>query len=152
MLDGDKGRVIPMRKMIVVALMLTALPLAGHAQQAPAAAPLPAPPLAAPTPPPLVLPEIVIGGEKRDNRPSAGCVEVQTGNTRGFKCLNDQLQRQVERINPSVNLPPVDAKSSDIKIGIVNMPAVQQQYGRNFGKSVIPFRPPLPTYSSPLRR
>jgi len=141
-----------MRKSIVIALIVAASPLSGRAQQAPAAAPLPAPPLAAPAPPPLVLPEIVIGGDKRDNRPSAGCVEVQTGNTRGFKCLNQQLQRQVERINPSVNLPPVDAKSSDIKIGIVNMPAVQQQYGSNFGRSVIPFRPPLPTYTSPVRR
>jgi hypothetical protein len=28
--------------------------------------------------------------------------------------------------------------------GVVNMPAVKQQYGQNFGVSVIPYRPPLP--------
>lgn len=40
-----------------------------------------------------------------------------------------------------MTIAPVDAKSQDIKVGVVNVPAVQQQYGRNFGVSVIPYRP-----------
>lgn len=47
----------------------------------------------------------------------------------------------------------IDARSSDLKKGVVNLPAVQQQYGKNFGRSVIPYRPgPPPVYTSPLGR
>jgi hypothetical protein len=48
-----------------------------------------------------------------------------------------------------MNLPPIDARSPDIKTGVVNIPAVQQQYGRNFGISVVPYRPPPPVFSTP---
>ena len=45
------------------------------------------------------------------------------------------------------NTPPIDAKSQDLKVGVVNIPAVQQQYGRNFGVSAFPYRPPTPVYT-----
>jgi len=32
------------------------------------------------------------------------------------------------------------------------MPAVQQQYGRNFGVSAIPYRPAPPVFNSPIGR
>jgi hypothetical protein len=67
-------------------------------------------------------------------------------------CLNEQLKQKVDRVNPSENTPPLDAKSSDLKTGVVNMPAVQQQYGQNFGRSVIPYRPPRPVFAPPLAR
>ncbi|WP_407112967.1 hypothetical protein [Bradyrhizobium sp. LMG 9283] len=43
-----------------------------------------------------------------------------------------------------------DARSPDAKVGVVNIPGVQQQYGRNFGVSVAPFRPPPPVVSAPI--
>ncbi len=52
--------------------------------------------------------------------------------------LNKQLKRKVDETNPSENNPPIDARSSDLKTGVVNIPGVQQQYGKNFGRSVIP--------------
>ncbi|MBR0869811.1 hypothetical protein JQ633_05545 [Bradyrhizobium tropiciagri] len=65
--------------------------------------------------------------------------------------MNERLRRQVDRVNPPVtNTPPIDAKSHDLKVGVVNVPAVQQQYGRNFGVSAFPYRPPAPVYTSPV--
>jgi hypothetical protein len=55
--------------------------------------------------------------------------------------LNQQLKRKVDETNPIGNAPPLSANSPDTKIGIVNIPGVQQQYGKNFGNSVIPYRP-----------
>jgi hypothetical protein len=36
--------------------------------------------------------------------------------------------------------------------GCAGFLGVQQQYGRNFGVSVVPFRPAPPVFSSPLGR
>jgi hypothetical protein len=97
----------------------------------------------------ITLPEIVIGGEA-PMTPARRCVDVQIGDSRAYDCLNQRLKQQVDRINPSANIPPVDARSPDLRLGIVNMPAVQQQYGRNFGVSVRPYRPPA-LYTAPIR-
>jgi hypothetical protein len=75
---------------------------------------------------------------------SEHCVEVEIGNDKAYNCLNEKLKRETERTIPLPNIPPLDANSSDTKIGIVNVPAVKQQYGKNFGKSVIPYRPSKP--------
>jgi hypothetical protein len=64
-------------------------------------------------------------------------------------CLNQKLRREVDRVNPTLNLPPIDARASDTKVGVVNIPGVQQQYGRNFGVSVVPQRPAPPAFSAP---
>ena len=86
-------------------------------------------------------PEIIIGGQ---SPPPARerCVEVEIGGARSFGCLNQQLKRDADRANPITNVAPLDARSSDTKIGIVNLPGVQQQYGRNYGVSVVPYRSP----------
>ena len=113
-----------------------------------------------------VLPPIVIGSsapksaaDGRMPAPSNGsrapaspdrCMEVEIGSSRSMDCLNQKLRREVDRVNPSINLPPIDARSSDLKLGIVNIPSVQQQYGRNFGVSVAPYRPAPPASSSPI--
>jgi hypothetical protein len=125
-----------MRNAIVIMLGFAALSQPGHAQPSPT----------------LQLPEIVIGGSNPVPRASETCVDVQVGGARSYKCLNDKLEREVKRVNPPANVPPVDARSSDLKVGVVNIPAVRQQYGRNYGVSVIPYRPPLPTYSGSLGR
>lgn len=64
--------------------------------------------------------------------------------------LNRDLKRKVDEVNPTINTPPLDARSPDTKIGVINIPGVQQQYGKNFGQSAIPYRPPPPIYSAPL--
>lgn len=98
----------------------------------------------------IMLPEIVVGGARSSSVASDRCVEVEIGSSRALDCLNQKLKQQVDRVNPSMNIAPIDAKSQDIKVGIVNMPGVQQQYGRNFGVSVVPYRPAPPVFTSPL--
>jgi hypothetical protein len=51
-----------------------------------------------------------------------------------------------------MNVAPLDARSGDTKVGVINIPGVQQQYGRNFGISVFPYRPASPTFTSPIGR
>lgn len=74
------------------------------------------------------------------------CIDVQIGTDRGFGCINEQLRREVDKVNPSIALPPLDARSPDIRVGNVNEAAVRQQYGINYGRSVYPFRPPPPIF------
>lgn len=101
---------------------------------------------------PIALPEILIGGNAATQGNSEKCVEVEIGSSRTFNCLNQKLRRQVDRVNPTLNTPSIDARSPDILVGIVNVPAVQQQYGRNYGVSVMPFRPAPPIFNSTLAR
>lgn len=112
----------------------------------------------------IPLPEIVVGAPTTRPRQaptptqapaSAGherCVDVKIGEEHSLGCLNEKLKRQVDGVNPVLNTPPIDAKSQDLKVGIVNVPAVQQQYGQNFGHSVIPYRPAPPVFTLPLGR
>jgi hypothetical protein len=115
------------------------------------------------------LPEIVIGsGPRAGSAASVGgmgtvvgrtgaaagpskCVEAETGSSRAMDCLNQKLKGQVDRVNPTINLPPIDARSPDTKVGVVNIPGVQQQYGKNFGVSVMPYRPAPLSFSAPHR-
>jgi hypothetical protein len=107
------------------------------------------------------LPEIVIGGPTNaptnrtngpTNQPAAvdSCVEVEIGSSRANNCINQKLKREVDRVNPSMNVPPISAASPDLKTGVVNIPGVQQQYGKNFGNSVVPYRPPPPIFAPSL--
>ncbi|MFA5952439.1 MAG: hypothetical protein WC807_19395 [Hyphomicrobium sp.] len=80
------------------------------------------------------------------------CVEVQVGGERAFRCLNEKLKRAADEVNPALNLAPINEKSPDPALGIANVPSLRQQYGRNFGVSVIPHRPPPLVYSGSLRR
>lgn len=92
---------------------------------------------------------IVIGGGRAV--PLERCVDVQIGGDNALGCLNQKLRREVDRVNPSINLPPLDARSSDIRVGNANEAAVRQQYGSNYGRSVYPFRPPQPVLTLPRR-
>lgn len=95
------------------------------------------------------------GGTMIGGQPSVStverCVDVRIGNESAFGCINQQLRREVDRVNPSLNLPPIDARSSDVRVGNVNEAAVRQQYGSNYGRSVIPYRPAMPSYTLPRR-
>jgi hypothetical protein len=85
---------------------------------------------------------------------SENCVDVEIGGDKApsLGCLNRRLKQQVDTIQPSVNSPPFDAKSQDVRIGIINEAAVRQQFGSSFGKSVAPPRPTIPNGNSVLRR
>jgi T5SS/PEP-CTERM-associated repeat protein len=87
---------------------------------------------------------------KRDDAPKTATPEHCADEDHSLGCINQRLGKTVEQVNPSLNLPPLDASSQDIKVGVVNVPGVQQQYGKNFGHSVIPYRPPPPVFRSPL--
>jgi hypothetical protein len=73
------------------------------------------------------------------------CVDVPAGGERSLGCINQSLKRKVDQVNPQINVPPIDARSPDIKTGVVNIPGIAQQYGKNFGNSVIPYRPSQPS-------
>jgi hypothetical protein len=98
--------------------------------------------------PPAERPGTIIGGQ-----PTASferCLDVQIGSENAFGCLNQKLRREVDKVNPSLNLPPIDAHSSDVRVGNVNEAAIRQQYGSNYGRSAVPFRPPTaPSFVPP---
>jgi hypothetical protein len=94
---------------------------------------------------------IIIGGGPGPAPTFERCVEVEIGRDSSFGCLNQKLRREVDRINPSINLPPIDARSPDVRVGNVNEAAVRQQYGSNYGRSAFPYRPPAPNLVLPRR-
>ena len=71
------------------------------------------------------------------------CASAPSGSPEALNCLNQKLKQQVEGINSGPTTPsaPLDARSPDTKVGVVNVPAVKEQYGKNFGISAVPFRP-----------
>ena len=83
---------------------------------------------------------------------SETCVEVEIGGEKapGLNCLNQELKRKVDRVQPPPIGAPLDAQSPSVRVGTFNETAVSQQYGTNFGKSVVPQRPPTPIYASPI--
>jgi hypothetical protein len=91
--------------------------------------------------------ETIIGGTPAPAPTFERCVDVEIGGDRALGCLNQRLKREVDRVNPSLNLPPLDARSSDVRVGNVNEAAVRQQYGSNYGRSAIPYRPPAPIFT-----
>lgn len=94
----------------------------------------------------------VILGASPAPAPDESCVEVEIGGDKapGLSCLNQQLRRAVDGVRPPANIPPLDAASPAVRVGGFNEAAMQEQFGKNFGKSVIPFRPPPPVFASPL--
>ena len=77
------------------------------------------------------------------------CVEVEIGGekTPNLNCLNQSLQKQTDNVHPTGNVAPLDATSSAVKLGGYNETALKQQYGPNYGKSAVPWRPTA-TYSN----
>ena len=88
--------------------------------------------------------------------PPAGsqtCVQVEIAGQKpsAYNCLNQQLQQQVQGSAASQPNLPLTAESSSNQVGIFNEQGVRQQYGQNFGKSAIPYRPPAPVFGSGLQ-
>jgi hypothetical protein len=79
------------------------------------------------------------------------CASAESRSPQALNCLDPTLRQQVDQINPNLTTPsaPLDARPPDTKIGIVNVPGVQQRYGQNFGVWAIPYRPPPLIYTRP---
>lgn len=84
--------------------------------------------------------------------PGQTCVQVQIQGQKPnpYDCLNQQLQQQVQGESQNSPSLPLSAASPSNKVGTFNEQGLKEQYGPNFGKSVIPYRPPAPTFSSGL--
>jgi hypothetical protein len=97
---------------------------------------------------------VFIGGTATQSAPAdETCVEVEIGGQKApaYSCINQRLQQQVDHVQPVENSPPLDASSPAVAVHGFNQTALQQQFGQNFGKSVVPFRPAPPTFNSSLR-
>jgi hypothetical protein len=128
----DQGAV--MKSAVIAALATVLLAASGEAQDVPPA-----------------KSGVTIGGEAPPLTVHQRCPDAGTGGDQSIGCLNEKLKQQVDRVNPApANVPPLDAKSQDLKVGVVNTPGVKQQYGKNYGVSAYPYRPPPLIYSSPL--
>lgn len=92
-------------------------------------------------PPPAQREGTIIGGGTGGTSVQR-CVDVQIGGDSAFGCLNEKLRREVDNVNPTINQPPIDARSSDVRVGNGNEAAVRQQLGSNYGRSITPYRPP----------
>jgi hypothetical protein len=87
--------------------------------------------------------------------PSGGgqtCVQVQIQGQKPnpYDCLNQQLQSQIQGGNQASPNVPLGANSPSNAVGTFNEQGLKEQYGQNFGKSVVPYRPPAPSFSSGL--
>jgi hypothetical protein len=78
------------------------------------------------------------------------CVQIAVSGEKPspYNCLNQELQQQVEGTNPISPKLPLSATSPSNQVGTFNEQSVSEQYGKNFGKSVIPYRPPPPVFGS----
>jgi hypothetical protein len=78
------------------------------------------------------------------------CVQVEIAGHKGqaYNCLNQELQLQVQATQSGEPQVPLNANSPDNAVGNFNRAGVAEQYGQNFGKSVIPYRPPPPVFNN----
>jgi hypothetical protein len=84
------------------------------------------------------------------NGQSCWRVQIAGAKPSPYDCLNQQLQQAVQgAASPSPALP-LGAGSPSNKVGTFNEQGVSEQYGQNFGKSAIPYRPPAPVYGNSL--
>ena len=80
------------------------------------------------------------------------CVQVEVAGqaASSLNCLNQALARQLQSHGLAPPPAPLGAGSPSNAVGTFNEQSVREQYGRNFGKSVVPYRPPPPAYNNPL--
>lgn len=98
---------------------------------------------------------VVIGGASGGASAATSnetCVDVEIGGQRApaFDCINEKLRQQVAHVQPVGNIPPLQASSSVVAVQGINATAIAEQFGPALGKSVVPFRPAPPAFSSSL--
>ena len=74
------------------------------------------------------------------------CVEVEIAGERtpDYACLSDALRGAVAAARPVANLPTVGRQPGPNAVGLITPTEVRQQYGPDFGTSVVPYRPVVP--------
>ncbi len=84
----------------------------------------------------------------------ANCTDVQVGTAQSYDCINAQLgavAQGTQRFSSDANAPVTSSSSSNV-VGTFNQSATANRLGRNFGKSVTPYRPaytPPPAFGTP---
>lgn len=131
------------------AIAAGALLAAVLATMARAGDPAPLPPVTVSPPPPLPPKSPVVNNPDKG---AGGAANDNPSDGKALERLNQELRRKVDEVYPGNNTPPLDARSPDTKIGVVNIPGVQEQYGQNFGRSAVPYRPPPLIYNTPVGR
>jgi hypothetical protein len=83
---------------------------------------------------------------------SQTCVQVEVPGEKPsvYNCLNQQLQQEALGAGRPQANAPLTATSPSNQVGTFNEQGVAEQYGQNFGKSVIPFRPPPPVFNNAI--
>jgi hypothetical protein len=82
---------------------------------------------------------------------SQTCVQVQIAgqSAASLACLNEELQNQaLAASGQAAPAAPLSAGSPANATGTFNEAGVAEQYGKNFGVSAVPYRPPTPVYSN----
>jgi hypothetical protein len=96
---------------------------------------------------------LVIPGAAGQAQPqSQTCVQVKVNgeSPSAYNCLNQQLQQEVLGTGAANPKLPLTANAAPNQVGTFNEQSVREQYGQNFGKSAIPYRPPAPTFNTSL--
>ncbi len=84
-----------------------------------------------------------------DDEAVESCVEVEIDGAKALDCINRRLKGDVDRVNPVPNIPPIDARSQDIHLGIVNVPACSSSTVRISGNLLYPIARRRPFSSRP---
>jgi hypothetical protein len=82
------------------------------------------------------------------------CVQVAIAgqSAASLACLNQELQNQaVAAAGQPPPTAPLSAGSPSNATGSFNEAGVAEQYGKNFGVSAVPYRPPPPVFSNTAR-
>lgn len=82
---------------------------------------------------------------------SQTCVQVQIAGqgAASLACLNQELQSQAQAASgQAAPAAPLSAGSPANATGSFNEAGVAEQYGKNFGVSALPYRPPPPVYAN----
>ena len=97
--------------------------------------------------------DVTLGSQQTATEGTETCVQVEIGGQKssGLDCINQDLKREVDGVHPPQNIPPLSATSPPPSVGSFNATAMSEQYGQNWGKSVIPFRPAPPVFVNPVR-
>jgi hypothetical protein len=87
-------------------------------------------------------------------KPATNCTDVQVGTAQSYDCINAQLgnlARNTQRFSADADAPVAASSPSNV-VGTFNQSATANRLGRNFGKSVTPYRPaytPPPAFGGP---
>jgi len=83
--------------------------------------------------------------------PAQTCVQVQIAgqSASSLACLNQELKNQaLAASGQAAPAAPLTAGSPANTTGSFNEAGVAEQYGKNFGISAVPYRPPPPVFSN----